>query len=111
MWYVVPTIWLPIAGYLYLRSILQFTLGRNALPPWTQDITAPFNLLASTEIPSSTLVPAGLCVALGMLVWTLLEYFLHRFLFHIDDLMPDHPYAITLHFLLHGVHHYLPMDK
>lgn len=25
--------------------------------------------------------------------------------------LPDNRYGITLHFLLHGVHHYLPMDK
>ncbi|RFU27719.1 hypothetical protein B7463_g8627, partial [Scytalidium lignicola] len=25
--------------------------------------------------------------------------------------LPDHPIALTLHFLLHGIHHYLPMDK
>ncbi|KAL6451764.1 SCS7 Ceramide very long chain fatty acid hydroxylase SCS7 [Candida maltosa Xu316] len=32
------------------------------------------------------------------------------FLFHLDGYLPDHPYAFTIHFLLHGVHHYLPMD-
>src|SRR5258707_15189470 len=25
--------------------------------------------------------------------------------------MPDNRVAITMHFLLHGIHHYLPMDK
>jgi len=111
VWYVVPTIWLPITGYLFIRSILQFTLGNKALPLFTQDPLAPLKLLVTTDIPSSSLVPAGLCVAFGMFVWTLLEYFLHRFLFHVDEVMPDHQYALTLHFMLHGVHHYLPMDK
>ena len=36
---------------------------------------------------------------------------MHRFLFHLDDFLPDHPYALTLHFLLHGIHHYVPMDR
>ncbi|KAH8101821.1 oxidoreductase [Cristinia sonorae] len=111
VWYVVPIVWLPIAAYLYVRAILQFTLGRNALPLWYKDPVAPINLLMVTDIPTSSLVPAGLNVALGMFFWTLLEYLLHRFLFHIDDVMPDHFIALTLHFLLHGVHHYLPMDK
>ncbi|TCD67801.1 fatty acid alpha-hydroxylase [Steccherinum ochraceum] len=110
-WYVVPTIWLPITGYLFLRCILQFTLGAHALPPFSKDFLAPFRLIMTTEIPTSAWVPAGICVFFGMVIWTLLEYFLHRFLFHIDEMMPDHQYALTLHFLLHGVHHYLPMDK
>lgn len=39
----------------------------------------------------------------------LLEYGMHRFLFHIDEYLPDHPAALTLHFLLHGIHHYIPV--
>jgi len=34
---------------------------------------------------------------------------MHRFLFHIDEHLPDHPAALTLHFLLHGIHHYIPV--
>ncbi|THH31000.1 hypothetical protein EUX98_g3180 [Antrodiella citrinella] len=111
VWYVVPIVWLPITAYYYSRSVLQFTLGPNSLPPWNQDLLAPINLLLTVDTSLLQLIPATLCLAFGMFVWTLLEYFLHRFLFHVDDYMPDHPYALTLHFLLHGVHHYLPMDK
>lgn len=39
----------------------------------------------------------------------ILEYTMHRFLFHIDEHLPDHPAALTLHFLLHGIHHYIPV--
>lgn len=28
-----------------------------------------------------------------------------------SSLLPDNRVGITLHFLLHGIHHYLPMDK
>ncbi|KAK7977897.1 inositolphosphorylceramide-B C-26 hydroxylase [Apiospora saccharicola] len=48
---------------------------------------------------------------LGLFLWTLVEYILHRFLFHLDHYLPDNRAGLTLHFLLHGVHHYLPMDK
>ncbi|KAK3387599.1 inositolphosphorylceramide-B C-26 hydroxylase [Podospora didyma] len=48
---------------------------------------------------------------LGLAIWTFLEYMLHRFLFHLDYYLPDNRVGITAHFLLHGVHHYLPMDK
>jgi hypothetical protein len=36
---------------------------------------------------------------------------LHRFLFHIDEMLPDRPIFLVLHFLLHGIHHYMPMDR
>jgi len=48
---------------------------------------------------------------LGLFIWTLVEYILHRFLFHLDKFLPNNRVALTLHFLLHGIHHYLPMDK
>lgn len=52
-----------------------------------------------------------LCFFFGNFFWTVLEYGMHRFLFHIDDILPDHPVFLTLHFLLHGIHHYMPMDR
>lgn len=69
-------------------------------------------------LPSSIPVPSfaalgyfSLCFAFGVFIWTILEYSMHRFLFHLDYYLPDTRWAITLHFMLHGVHHYLPMDK
>ncbi|OHE92634.1 cytochrome b5-like Heme/Steroid binding domain-containing protein [Colletotrichum orchidophilum] len=47
----------------------------------------------------------------GFFLWSLIEYVLHRFLFHLDKWLPDNRVGITAHFLLHGIHHYLPMDK
>ncbi|EXJ90130.1 cytochrome P450 oxidoreductase [Capronia epimyces CBS 606.96] len=81
-WYIVPILWLPPVLY-------GSYLGISHLP--------------------GVQGPAYWC--LGLFLWTLVEYILHRFLFHIDKYLPDHPVFLTLHFLLHGVHHYLPMDK
>ncbi|KAK8189968.1 hypothetical protein HDK77DRAFT_443221 [Phyllosticta capitalensis] len=81
-WYVVPTVWLPPVMY----------------GSW----------LAYQGLPFSHFAPYWV---LGLCIWTLVEYCLHRFLFHLDDYLPDNRVAITLHFLLHGIHHYLPMDK
>lgn len=81
-WYIVPMLWLPPVMY-------GSYLGVSNLPALQG--------------------PAYWC--LGLFLWTLVEYILHRFLFHIDKVLPDHPIALTLHFLLHGIHHYLPMDK
>jgi 4-hydroxysphinganine ceramide fatty acyl 2-hydroxylase len=81
-WYVVPAIWVPYALY-QLNNSLAF--GN----------------------PQGT----TLSFMLGVLIWTLLEYLLHRFFFHLDDLLPDTQMAFVLHFVIHGFHHYLPMDK
>ncbi|MGZ3757374.1 MAG: sterol desaturase family protein [Mucilaginibacter sp.] len=44
----------------------------------------------------------------GLVVWTLVEYVMHRFLFHY--MPPDKPWAQRLHFIFHGVHHDYPSD-
>lgn len=81
-WWVVPVIWLPCNFALFYVGFTNQS-KITALSLW----------------------------ALGLFVWTLVEYCLHRFLFHLDQYLPDHPAFLTLHFLLHGVHHYLPMDR
>jgi dihydroceramide fatty acyl 2-hydroxylase len=47
-------------------------------------------------------------VALGLLFWTLTEYWLHRLVFHWE---PDHPIGSRIHFIMHGVHHDHPNDR
>jgi dihydroceramide fatty acyl 2-hydroxylase len=49
-----------------------------------------------------------LLAIVGLLLWTLTEYWLHRKLFHWD---PDHPLGHRLHFIIHGVHHDHPNDR
>ncbi|GJN74410.1 inositolphosphorylceramide-B C-26 hydroxylase [Purpureocillium lilacinum] len=82
-WWVVPTLWLPCVCYgVYLAN-------------------------QGLETPSIT---AAYWV-FGVFLWSFIEYCMHRFLFHLDDYLPDNRVGITMHFLLHGIHHYLPMDK
>ncbi|KAF3199195.1 fatty acid alpha-hydroxylase [Orbilia oligospora] len=81
-WYVIPIIWLPCVAYGLWMA------GQGLTPE-----------------------KLALCFASGVAIWTLVEYVLHRFLFHLDEYLPDNNVAITLHFLLHGIHHYLPMDR
>jgi sterol desaturase/sphingolipid hydroxylase (fatty acid hydroxylase superfamily) len=45
--------------------------------------------------------------ALGYFIWTLIEYFGHRYLFH--TLFPGR-FGARIHFLIHGVHHEHPND-
>jgi len=111
-WWVVPVFWSPIAAYLFVRCIVQFSLPASpysTLPPFTSDPSAPLRHL--DDVTPAAFGKAAICFLLGNLIWTFLEYLLHRFLFHLDALLPDKPWALTLHFLLHGIHHYLPMDR
>lgn len=43
----------------------------------------------------------------GLLVWTITEYLLHRFIFHYQ---PTSKIGLRLHFIFHGVHHDYPKD-
>ncbi|KAF7972148.1 hypothetical protein HWV62_11125 [Athelia sp. TMB] len=106
-WYIVPMFWGPITGYLFLRSLFQFS--GYILPAFTLNPYLPMGALST--ITFAALLKTAMCFATGNLIWTILEYTLHRFLFHIDEYLPDNSACMTLHFLLHGIHHYMPMDK
>ncbi|KAJ5642108.1 Ceramide very long chain fatty acid hydroxylase SCS7 [Penicillium lividum] len=82
-WYVVPIIWLPCIAYGTMIGT------------------------AGLDDP----VAAGAYWITGVCLWSLIEYLMHRFLFHLDNWLPDNRVGLTAHFLLHGIHHYLPMDK
>ena len=45
---------------------------------------------------------------LGVAVWTLTEYTLHRFIFHYQ---PKSKIGERIHFIFHGVHHDYPSDS
>lgn len=61
--------------------------------------------IAVHALPASGLFAVAL---LGLLVWTLSEYCLHRFLFHFPATSRIGKYLV---FLFHGVHHDAPRDK
>jgi 4-hydroxysphinganine ceramide fatty acyl 2-hydroxylase len=82
-WWVIPTVWLPPVMYGSYYGYMGLSTTLEAVAYWF----------------------------LGLFLWTLVEYSLHRFLFHLDDYLPDNRVGITAHFLVHGIHHYLPMDK
>jgi 4-hydroxysphinganine ceramide fatty acyl 2-hydroxylase len=105
-WYVVPMVWLPIAINLFLRSATQFTMP---IPTFREAPLFPLSVLS--HVSTDAFAKTMLCFFFGNFFWTVLEYGMHRFLFHIDDILPDHPVFLTLHFLLHGIHHYMPMDR
>ena len=76
----------PIVLYLPLiLYMLHAALWRNALSIFTT---------------------AGLFLV-GVLFWTLLEYIIHRYIFHYE---PKTRWGKQLHFIVHGVHHDYPSD-
>jgi 4-hydroxysphinganine ceramide fatty acyl 2-hydroxylase len=54
----------------------------------------------------SILAVGGLFV-LGILLWTLIEYLIHRYIFHYE---PKSHLGKRLHYIVHGVHHDYPND-
>ena len=73
-------IYLPVIGYMLHLAIAQRSLPVGAA--------------------------AGL-FALGLFIWTLVEYTMHRCVFHYQ---PRSGWGKKLHFLIHGVHHDYPQD-
>lgn len=46
---------------------------------------------------------------MGVINWSLLEYSIHRFVFHGEEYwLPESNFAYVAHFLLHGIHHAFP---
>lgn len=44
----------------------------------------------------------------GFFSWTLIEYFMHRYLFHFVD---ERPWTKRFHYMVHGIHHDYPRDE
>ncbi|XP_031123725.1 dihydroceramide fatty acyl 2-hydroxylase FAH2-like [Ipomoea triloba] len=78
-WWAIPTIWLPVVWWFASTSV---------------NMGLPTPQLAVTLLAS-------------LAAWTLLEYSLHRFLFHVKT---RGYWANTFHYLMHGCHHKHPMD-
>lgn len=76
-------VWLPVIGYFTWRAV-RFR----------------------EDIRLSTLLIAGILT--GLFLWTLVEYLLHRFVFHYP---PRGEAQERIVFLFHGIHHAQPQDK
>jgi dihydroceramide fatty acyl 2-hydroxylase len=73
-------LWVPVIAWLLYRSTSVHRLEAGAL--------------------------GGLAVA-GLFAWTLTEYVVHRFVFHLDARTPARR---RLQFIVHGIHHEVPDD-
>lgn len=84
-WYAVPLVWLPVI-VIVLNILIRY------LPDGY-----------------STARAIG-CFTYGIFHWTITEYILHRFLFHVDNHLPTIGWVFGLHFIIHGIHHAFPQD-
>lgn len=65
-------------------------------------------LVLSYYYTSITFTQAMITYAAGLLVWSLFEYLMHRYLFH---LVSEIAWVKRIPYLLHGVHHEAPRDE
>ncbi|KAI4482288.1 hypothetical protein M0804_008839 [Polistes exclamans] len=88
-WYLIPIVWIPICVLFLYTGI---------------------NLILDHQLPIVSLLKGLVAFGAGVLLWTFEEYLLHRKLFHYRP--PENSkILITLHFLLHGLHHKAPFDS
>ena len=80
---VVVILWLPVALLFLTKAVMSHVPGAS----WA-------------------VIPVGFL--LGVFVWTITEYIVHRFVFHFE---PSSPEMQRLFFLFHGVHHAQPQCK
>ncbi|NXV70791.1 FA2H hydroxylase, partial [Atlantisia rogersi] len=99
-WYVVFAVWAPVVLYLSWVSYTSLAQGNTRLfSSFTTEYSIPVHKYYFPFI-----------FLLGMFLWSLLEYLIHRFVFHMKPPASNY-YLITLHFLLHGQHHKSPFDS
>lgn len=91
-WWLVPAFWIPAIGYIIHLGV-KYNLSKRPDELTLGDHLSPIVL--------------G-CLCFGVLIWTLLEYSLHRWVFHLDP--KNNRFLHVFHFLLHGLHHKVPFD-
>jgi len=65
-------------------------------------------MLYETIVAGVSITYAFPLFVFGLLVWSLAEYALHRFIFHY---VPTSGWGKQIHFMFHGVHHDYPSDS
>lgn len=108
-WYAIPMVWVPTSLlFLYLGFVTNKSTNSRTenhfkkyfiFFPSNSKNYKDFFFILEYSFPGILLA-----VFLGILNWTFIEYTLHRNLFHMQPPATS-KILITLHFILHGVHH------
>ncbi|XP_007435570.1 fatty acid 2-hydroxylase [Python bivittatus] len=99
-WYVVCMFWLPVMFLLSWHCYMTLAQGNTQL----------FSSFTSAYAIPIHKYWFPLLFLMGIFTWSLVEYLIHRFIFHMNPPASSY-YLITLHFLLHGQHHKSPFDS
>ncbi|KAL4478270.1 hypothetical protein ABPG72_016582 [Tetrahymena utriculariae] len=98
-WYTILAIWVPIAIYHFYLGLTYDYNVNSIIDNYVKLSSSSFSLFVILTI-----------LLFAVFTWSLAEYSLHRFLFHMEKWMPDQALYRYLAFIIHGVHHALPMD-
>ncbi|ETE60597.1 Fatty acid 2-hydroxylase, partial [Ophiophagus hannah] len=93
-WYIVCIFWLPVVFFLSWHCYTTLAQGKTRL-------FSSFTSAYAVPVHKDCFL---LLFVLGILAWSLVEYLIHRFIFHMNPPASNY-YLITLHFLMHGQHH------
>src|SRR5256714_2470562 len=107
-----PKLARPRRGSPLMFSVPWVEKYLSRVRPWhVVAIWGPFTLymLYRASAHSGGLAIAG-WAALGLFSWTLLEYLLHRWVFHFEP-HPRSELQRDASFLIHGIHHDYPWDR
>lgn len=85
-WWLVPLVWIPSVCFILIHECL-------------------YNVNLRTQVLETVLKN----FFAGVLIWSFLEYTLHRFVFHMDTTKVGTFWKL-FHFVLHGLHHKVPSD-
>lgn len=80
-WVTPLIVWVPVVFYCLYRAVFEFQFGA---------------------------IKTAVLFLIGLFIWTLSEYFVHRFIFHYH---PSTAWGKRISFLMHGVHHDYPNDS
>ncbi|KPA73597.1 hypothetical protein ABB37_09729 [Leptomonas pyrrhocoris] len=133
-YWVVMVLWLPLSFFWTMRGVMRDYTNIN--PEWSSRFDSllyyPNRNLIFHNYPTdnAALADAQYQLAVershfsfvfvaafwlfGLFLWTFMEYFIHRVVFHFERAIPaslfDNPACKLLHLVLHGIHHIIPMD-
>jgi len=82
-WYVVPAVWVPVSLWAASKCL---------------------------KANDGSLVTLAATWVFGFFFWSLLEYMLHRFIFHLPVPKGSTKFRQQFQFLAHGLHHKVPFD-
>ena len=94
---------------LFKNRYMEYLTKTNPLVIWSIYLPVliifPFYGLNFIHLPKMTAI---VCFLTGVIFWTLVEYVLHRFVFHYQ---PISEMGKRMNYILHGNHHEFPRDR